>query len=156
MINARFVTRVRAVALVCVLVALVLICKLYYLQVIHGAEYVRRADAQQIELKNPLLNRGTIYFSARDGTLITAATLREVASSSQTEHQRYYPGGALAAQTLGFVAYNNDNEQPLARGGSESYSNFFVELFGGFAGAFPGAGGGQGDSVTPIEPSVEA
>ncbi|OGC86075.1 hypothetical protein A3D70_00915 [Candidatus Adlerbacteria bacterium RIFCSPHIGHO2_02_FULL_54_18] len=168
MINARFVTRVRAVALVCVLVALVLICKLYYLQVIHGAEYVRRADAQQIELKNPLLNRGTIYFSARDGTLITAATLREVASSSQTEHQRYYPGGALAAQTLGFVAYNNDNEQKgrygleryyeqtLARGGSESYSNFFVELFGGFAGAFSGSGGGQGDIVTTIEPSVEA
>ena len=82
MINARFVTRVRAVALVCVLVALVLICKLYYLQVIHGAEYVRRADAQQIELKNPLLNRGTIYFTDKNGTEITAAVIKNNASSN--------------------------------------------------------------------------
>ena len=171
MINTRFVTRVRVVTFFCVLAALVLIGKLYYLQVMHGAEFARRADAQQVELKDPLLNRGIIYLTERQGTLITAATLREVgreaSSSNPAAHQRYYPGGSLAAQVLGFVAYNNDNEQKgrygleryyeqtLARGG-DSYSNFFVELFGGFAGALAGTGGGQGDIITTIEPSVQS
>ncbi|MSR70845.1 penicillin-binding protein 2 [Candidatus Kaiserbacteria bacterium] len=168
MINARFVTRVRVVVLLCILVALALITKLYYLQVMHGAEYVRVADAQQVDLQSPLVQRGTIYFSARDGTLLTAATLQDLSTASSTEHQRYYPGGSLAAHALGFVAYNNDNEQKgrygleryyeqtLARGGGDSYSNFFVELFGGFAGAFSGTGGGQGDLITTIEPSVQS
>jgi len=172
--NARFITRVRVVTFFCLLAALIIIAKLYYLQVMHGAEYARRADAQSVELKNPLLNRGTIYFSGKDGTLITAATLRGVGTSmastsspQATEHQRYYPGGSLAARTLGFVAYNNDNEQKgrygleryydqtLSRSGEDSYANFFVELFGGFAGAW-GAGGQKGDLLTTIEPSVQA
>src|SRR3989338_9862302 len=151
--NARFITRVRVVTFFCLLAALLIIAKLYYLQVMRGEDYARRADAQSVELKNPLLNRGTIYFSGKDGTLITAATLRGVGTSS-VEHQRYYPGGSLAARTLGFVAYNNDNEQKgryglgryyhqtLSRSGEDSYANFFVELFSGFAGAW-GAGGPQ-------------
>src|SRR3989344_7840694 len=110
MMNARFITRVRVVTALCLLFSLVIIGKLYFLQIMHGEEYARRADAQSVELKNPLLNRGTIYFSGKDGTLITAATLRGVGTSS-VEHQRYYPCGSLAARTLGFVAYNNDNEQ---------------------------------------------
>ncbi len=164
MMNARFIARVRVITALCLICALVIIGKLYFLQVIHGDEYARRADAQSVELKNPLLNRGTIYFSGKDGTLLTAATLRDIGTT--TEHQRYYPGGGLAAQTLGFVAYNNDNEQKgrygleryyeqtLARGGADSYSNFFVELFSGFAGA--PTDGGEGDIITTIEPSVQS
>ncbi len=172
MINARFITRVRVVTALCLLVAVVIIGKLYFLQIIHGEEYARRADAQSVELKNPLLNRGTIYFSDKGGNLITAATLSDIGTSHSTssgqatEHQRYYPGGSLAAQTLGFVAYNNDNEQKgrygleryyeqtLARGGADSYSNFFVELFSGFAGATKD--GGRGNVITTIEPSVQS
>ncbi len=161
--NARFVTRVRVITALCILVTLVIIGKLYFLQIIHGEEYARRADAQSVELQNPLLNRGTIYFADKDGTLITAATLSDL--STTTGHQRYYPGGSLAAQTLGFVAYNNDHEQKgrygleryyeqtLARGGSDTYANFFVELFSGFTGTEEG---GQGDIVTTIEPSVQS
>lgn len=172
MMNARFVTRVRVVTFFCMLVAVVIVSKLYYLQVIHGGEYMRRADAQSVKLENPLLNRGTIYFSNKDATLITAATLRTVqdsaaTSSVQGSHQRYYPGGSLAAQVLGFVAYNNDNEQKgrygleryyeqtLARAGTDSYNNFFVELFSGFATAWGSSAGGQGDLVTTIEPAVQ-
>jgi stage V sporulation protein D (sporulation-specific penicillin-binding protein) len=166
MTSSGYVTRVRVVTLVCMLLSLVIVGKLYVLQVIHGQEYARKADAQTVALKNPLLNRGGIYFSGKDGTLITAATLRSVASS--TNHQRYYPGGSLAARTLGFVAYNNDNEQKgrygleryyestLARDGEDAYANFFVELFGGVAGALRGEDGGQGDIITTLEPSVQA
>jgi stage V sporulation protein D (sporulation-specific penicillin-binding protein) len=149
--------------------AVVIVGKLYYLQIIHGEEYVRKADAQSFELKNPLLNRGTIYLSAKDGTLITAASLREVgkSASSSQEHQRYYPGESLAAHLLGFVAYNNDHEQKgrygleryyeqtLARGSEDSYANFFVELFGGFVGE-GGESGGEGDIISTVEPSTQA
>ncbi len=170
MTNARFVTRVRWVTLACLAVSLIIIGKLYVLQILHGDEYQRRADAQTVELKNPLLNRGTIYFTGKDGALITAATLKEIANATTSDdaHQRYYPGKSLAAQTVGFVAYNNDNEQKgrygleryyeqtLARSSSDSYANFFVELFGGFAGAFSNSGGGEGDIITSIEPTVQS
>lgn len=141
--------------------------KLYVLQIVHGDEYARRSDAQSVGLKNPLLNRGAIYFKDKDGTLITAASLRELknASTSALGHQRYYPGDSLAAHVLGFVAYNNDDEQKgrygleryyeetLSRSGTDSYANFFVELFGGFKGALEE--GGEGDIITTIEPSVQ-
>lgn len=141
--------------------------KLYVLQIVHGDEYARRSDAQSVGLKNPLLNRGAIYFKDKNGTLITAASLRELknASTSALGHQRYYPGDSLAAHVLGFVAYNNDDEQKgrygleryyeetLSRSGTDSYANFFVELFGGFKGALEE--GGEGDIITTIEPSVQ-
>lgn len=166
--TARFTTRVRILTLLCMAATLVIIGKLYFLQVVHGDEYARRADAQSVRLKNPLLNRGTIYFTSRDGELITAATLRDVDKTSSTtdDHQRYYPGESLAAQVLGFVAYNNDDEQKgrygleryyestLARGGADSYANFFVELFGGFAGGKQD--GAEGDIITTLEPGVQA
>src|SRR3990167_9147928 len=171
MISTRFVTRVRVVTFFCLLIALVLIGKLYYLQVVHGEEYARRADAQQVELKDPLLNRGIIYLTERQGTLITAATLREVgreaSSSNPAAHQRYYPGGSLAAQVLGFVAYNNDNEQKgrygleryyeetLGRSGESLYTNFFVELFGGVKEVLEGTPQ-KGDLLTTIEPTVQS
>ncbi len=163
--NARFVTRVRVVTAICVVASVVIVGKLYFLQIVHGEEYARRADSQSVELQNPLLNRGNIFLTTHDGQLLAAATLQDVASS--TDHQRYYPGGSLAAQTIGFVAYNNDNEQKgrygleryyeetLARAGTDSYANFFVELFGGFIGG-TGAQAGQGDLITTLEPSVQS
>lgn len=167
--SGRFIARVRILTALCVLVAAILAGKLYYLQVVHGEEYARRADAQTVALKDPLLNRGSIYFMSRESVPITAAALRppsEVSTSSRSANQRYYPGGTLAASTLGFVAYNNDNEQKgrygleryyeqtLARGSEESFTNFFVELFSGFVGAAE-AQKGQGDLITTIEPAVQ-
>src|SRR3989344_4272843 len=105
MMNARFITRVRVVTAMCLLVALVIIGKLYFLQIIHGEEYARRADSQSVELKNPLLNRGTVYFTAKDGTLITAATLKDIASNSG--QQRYYPGGSRSAPAPRVFAFTN-------------------------------------------------
>lgn len=164
-LNARFVGRVRFLAALCCLAAFVIIAKLYWLQIVHGEEYARKSDAQSVELSDPLLNRGKMYFTDKDGHTVLAATLSDVASSS--EHQRYYPGGTLAAHTLGFVAYNNDNtqkgrygleryyEQTLSRAGENLYSNFFVELFGSVTRALEGRPD-KGDIITTIEPTVQA
>lgn len=162
--SSRFVLRVRILTAVLIIMSLVIVAKLYLLQVVHGQEYSRRAEAQQVVTHNPLLNRGSIYFTDKDAQPILAATLREVGTS--TDHQRYYPGGSLAARTLGFVAYNNDDEQKgrygleryyesvLSRSGENLYRNFFVELFGAAQGVLTGKGE-RGDLITFIEPSVQ-
>ncbi len=159
----RYLGRIRVLTAVCVLVVLVIVGRLYYLQVMRGDSYARKADAQFTVSHDPLLDRGTIYFTDKDGVQVTAATLHPVASS--TNHQRYYPGGSLAAQEIGFVAYNNDHiqkgrygleryyDETLSR--TDSYSNFFVQLFGSVKTAIEG-GQGQGDVITTIEPSVQA
>lgn len=162
--SSRFVLRVRILTAVLLVMSLAIVAKLYLLQVVHGHEYARRADAQLVSTRNPLLNRGAIYFTDKDAQPILAATLREVGTT--TDHQRYYPGGSLAARVLGFVAYNNDNEQKgrygleryyesvLGRSGDNLYRNFFVELFGAAQGALSGQGE-RGDLITSIEPSVQ-
>jgi cell division protein FtsI/penicillin-binding protein 2 len=165
MTNARFAKRVRLVTLICVACALVIIGRLYVLQIVHGDMYVARADAQQNPLSGPILDRNAIYFSDKSGEVVAAATMQNVASSS--DRKRFYPGGSLAAQELGFVAYNNDNvqkgrygleryyDETLTRPAEDLYSNFFVELFG----AAKKALGGEtqtGSIVTTIEPSVQA
>lgn len=165
----RFRNRVRVVAGILVLCALIIVGRLYLVQIVHGGEYARKADAQQVVTKDPLLNRGSIYLSAKDGERVVAATLRplEEAGGAAPGHQRYYPGGSLAARTLGFVAYNNDNEQKgrygleryyeqtLARPSDNLYKNFFVELFGGIEDALRGAPA-HGDVITTLEPTVQS
>ena len=168
-INARFVLRVRIIAVALVVVALLCVGRLYLLQIVHGEEYARRADAQQTVLKDPLLNRGKIYFTMSDGAPMLAAALEPVGDSGVDagRNQRYYPGGSLAAQTLGFVAYNNDDtkkgrygleryyEETLGRSGEDLYRNFFVELFSSVSKTISGSPG-QGDLITTLEPTVQA
>ncbi len=163
--NKRFLGRVRVVAVVCALVMLVIIGRLYVLQIMHGQTYAARAEAQSTKPTTALLDRGFIYFTDKKGVQITAATMRENASS--TAKVRFYPGGSLAAQEIGFVAYNNDNVQKgryglerkydsiLERSGDDLYTNFFVELFGGVRSLVQGDAQ-QGDIITTIEPSVQA
>jgi cell division protein FtsI (penicillin-binding protein 3)/stage V sporulation protein D (sporulation-specific penicillin-binding protein) len=162
--KARFVTRVRVTVIFCVLAALVLIGKLYYLQVINGDLYAARADSQLLRPAQTLLLRDSIYLTDKENNLVLAATLGSDATS--TLRQRYYPGGSLAAQEIGFVAYNGDKlegrygleryyEQTLAREQETLYSNFFVELFGA-AKAVLGGESQTGDVVTTLEPTVQA
>jgi len=168
-LNAKFVTRVRITSVLLIAVALVIVGRLWVLQILHGAEYARKADAQTVRLESPLLSRGAIYFSTKDGTPVLAATLRPPSeAASSTLKQRYYPGGSLAAQTIGFVAYNNDDEQKgrygleryydatLARPSENLRTNFFVELFGTVETALSGGEHAVGDVITTIEPNVQA
>lgn len=164
---ARFAGRVRIIAALLVVAALVIVGRLYLVQLVHGEEYARKADAQLGAPQDPLLNRGSIYFTDKNGERLVAAALRPPSESQSGVHQRYYPGGSLAARTLGFVAYNNDDEQKgrygleryyedtLARPADTLYKNFFVELFGGIHDALQGTPA-HGDIVTTIEPTVQA
>lgn len=227
--NARFIARVRIITVLLVLTAIVIVGRLYFLQIMQGKSYAARADAQFMLPSSPLPERDTIYFTDKDGNQITAALLKSGfslavnptkitdpyalyaslsgivplteaefvakatksgtqysvvanhldASLGQTIRQkqlqgvilaedrwRYYPGGSLAAQTLGFVAYNGDIQEgryglesyyqdTLNRSSDDLYANFFVQLFGAAKGLVSGAPQ-SGDIITSIEPSVQA
>ncbi|OGC82893.1 hypothetical protein A3D68_02160 [Candidatus Adlerbacteria bacterium RIFCSPHIGHO2_02_FULL_52_17] len=231
MTKALFVGRVRFVTALFALLSIVIVGRLYLLQVVRADMYTMRADAQFAPPASPLLMRDSIYFTDKNGTLITAATLtqgftlainpakvadaeslyislsqivqelshddfiaratkegslyqmvaeRLDAQTAAAIHElsllgvilsknqwRFYPGGSLAAQELGFVAYNNGNvlegryglerywEQTLARQDSDLYTNFFVQLFGAAQSVFNGTPQ-TGDLLTTIEPSVQA
>lgn len=61
---------------VCFLVFAFVICtKLYFVQIIHGQEYVDRADRQYVLPNTNIFDRGNIFFTNKDGSLLAAASL---------------------------------------------------------------------------------
>ncbi len=68
--------RIDFVLLVWFLVALIIVCKAFYIQVIKHNYYVALADKQYTSTIPVNFDRGTIYFSRYKGTLVPAAQLR--------------------------------------------------------------------------------
>lgn len=56
--------------------ALLIVARLYFLQIVDGEEYRARAQNQH-ESRENLFDRGNIYFTRKDGTLISAAAVSE-------------------------------------------------------------------------------
>ncbi len=223
--------RLRFLAAIILLVALLLITRLYFVQLVHGSDYALRAQRQYLSSSQELYDRGSIYFTRKDGSLISAATLATgftiainpeqitdadgtyaalaskipvdkeafYASLAHTddpyevvEHRvseeagtaiedmklkgvmvererwRTYPAGAEGAQTIGFVAFDNDNslagrfgleryyEDVLERGAIGLFGNFFAELFANLDSVVVDAKSArEGDVITSIDPIVE-
>lgn len=73
--RAQFRSRIRIVLACIVLAACVVIVRLYFIQIVHGAEYAQKADRQFASGGSGLFDRGRIYFTDKDGNTISAATL---------------------------------------------------------------------------------
>lgn len=81
---------------------------------------------------------------------------------------RFYPGGTLAAHSVGFIAFDGDDrvgrygieryyENALSRSNDEVYKNAFTELFANVRDlVFVSAEEQEGDVVTSIEPNVQS
>lgn len=212
-------------------ISLLLIIRLFTIQIIDGSRYQQIAKEQYASSMNSLYTRGSIYFTRKDGIHISAATLKtgyriainpEILSNPRQiyktlnaivpinktnffidtakkhdpyeeiahhvslaqgdkiisihlhgvmvihERWRYYPGNTLAAHTIGFVAYNNDNtisgqygleryyNSTLTQNDNE-YNNFFTRIFSNLGSLFVDpVTEKEGDIVTSIEPVVEA
>ena len=83
------------------------------------------------------------------------------------EKWRSYPGGNMAAHSLGFVGYKGDElagryglerqyNTELSRSRDNPYINFFAEVFSNINKSFFEGGSKEGDIVTSIEPSVQS
>lgn len=67
--------KLRIISLGLFAIALLLITRLYFVQVVNGAEYSLRAERQYISSSQQLYDRGSIFFTRKDGTLLSAAGL---------------------------------------------------------------------------------
>lgn len=231
--RAQFRSRVRLVLAFVILAALGILTRLYFIQIVHGEDYAQKADRQFAAGGSGLFDRGSIFFTRKDGTLISAATLStgflvainpqtlldprrayealsKIASSTLSydaflaaaakknqvyievahrlsneqgralaaraipgvqvlrESWRYYPGGSLAAQSIGIVSYGSGDvligqtgieavyDGTLARAGDALYKNFFAELFSNVGNLLVDAADvREGDLITTIEPEVQ-
>jgi cell division protein FtsI/penicillin-binding protein 2 len=56
-------------------VAIVLLARLFFVQVIHKNLYTEKADKQYVTPSSNIFNRGSIFFSKKDGSLVAGATI---------------------------------------------------------------------------------
>ena len=73
--SASIRTRIVVLSVLCGVVALVFIGRLFKLQVRDSDKYREQADGQYVVPTGSSFNRGSIYFTKRDGQLVTAATV---------------------------------------------------------------------------------
>ncbi|MDO8593398.1 MAG: penicillin-binding protein 2 [bacterium] len=73
--RAQFRSRIRLVLAFLILAALGILLRLYFVQIVHGDDYSLKADRQFSSGGSGLFDRGAIYFTRKDGTFISAATL---------------------------------------------------------------------------------
>lgn len=68
--------RIVLVLLFMIIVALTIETRLYFLQVLNREHYQERADQQYFSPQEKIFDRGSIFFSSKDGFEITAASLK--------------------------------------------------------------------------------
>ncbi len=74
--TTKHILRIRLIFIALFLFALVLIGRLFFLQVVKGNEYAERADDQYIVSSTDVFDRGSIFLSKRNGDLVSVAGLK--------------------------------------------------------------------------------
>jgi len=70
------VFRVRVLTAIILLFALLLVVRLYQVQVAHGDMYRDRAEDQYVHTVEDLYSRGSIYLTTKEGEQVSGATIR--------------------------------------------------------------------------------
>ncbi len=74
--RAKFKIRVRIVFFVLIFLALLIVARLYFLQIVHGNEYTAMAEGQYVSRTGGFYDRGDIFFTNKDGMEIAGATIK--------------------------------------------------------------------------------
>src|SRR4051812_11367782 len=69
-----FVGRSRVILFLVLVFGVVLVTKLFFVQVVHGSTYSLAADHQYATPSSDIYERGSIYFRTKSGQLVSAAT----------------------------------------------------------------------------------
>ncbi|PIR39956.1 MAG: hypothetical protein COV33_02420 [Candidatus Zambryskibacteria bacterium CG10_big_fil_rev_8_21_14_0_10_34_34] len=221
--------RIRFISVIIILVALIMVVRLYFVQIVDGKTFSADAERQNINENTISYDRGNIYFESKDREIIPAAISRsgftvainpkvienpdsiykqlsqflvldeeeflakvskkddpyeeiaehlntETANKVQklniygvtisTDKWRFYPGGSLASNVIGFVGFDGDElagrygleryyEDTLKKDPSKIYNNFFAEFFSNVKGSLGEHSKEEGDIITTIEPSTQ-
>ncbi len=226
------IIRIRVITGVILCIALLLIVRLYYVQLYQHSYYEDKAERQYVHTVRDLYNRGSIFFTTKTAELVSAATIQSgyvlavdpnrvtdadaafaainpilpldrdkfmeratdtgrtyVEINNRVDDEtatkikaleldgvqlyrsqwRYYPGTTMAARTVGFVGYSDDQSEGLVgRYGMERYYdevlsreekrmsvNFFAEIFSNIGAVmFDNEPARTGDIVSTLEPTV--
>ena len=70
------VTRIRVITLLVLCFMLVLIIRLYVIQVLHGEEYRTSAQNQYVHTVQDMFKRGSIYLTTKDNEKVSGATIK--------------------------------------------------------------------------------
>ena len=70
-----FQTRIRIIIGIIILVSIIILVRLFYIQIIHKNLYIQKADKQYVTPSGNVFNRSSIFFSKKDGSLVTAGTI---------------------------------------------------------------------------------
>ncbi len=228
-----FKGRIRFIYFFIILFCLLIIVRLYFLQIVNGTGYSDKADRQYTSISVNTFDRGNIYFQDKLGGLISAADLNTgyvlginpksiegdpedyykkiskiieldtqnfYAKASNkdssygeiarriTENQikkindlklaglivskekwRNYPGNTLAANTIGFVGFDDSGinlvgrygfekyyQDTLTRNGNSLYVNTFAEIFTNIGKTISNSSQNEGDIVSSINPEVQS
>ncbi|MBY0376919.1 penicillin-binding protein 2 [Patescibacteria group bacterium] len=68
-----FPIRTRIISISILLFGLVLITRLFFVQIVHNQTYTEKADKQYATPSSDIFERGTIYFSDKEGALVSGA-----------------------------------------------------------------------------------
>ena len=74
--RARAVIRIRIITACILLLAVILLIRLYQVQIAHGDAYLAQAERQYVHTVRELFQRGSIFFTTRDGEKVSAATIK--------------------------------------------------------------------------------
>ncbi len=69
--------RIRIILALVIVAGLAIIARLYWLQIVENDYYKERANQQYINPQGGLFDRGTIYFTTKDGIRVAAATIEQ-------------------------------------------------------------------------------
>lgn len=68
--------RIRIISIFILIFALLIISRLYFLQIVNWDVYEDKANKQYSSTSKNIFNRGSIFFQNKDGSLVSAATLK--------------------------------------------------------------------------------
>ena len=71
--KSSFLFRTKILLFFVISFSLVLLLKLFYVQVVHSSTYSDKADRQYVTPSDNIFERGTIFFTRKDGQLVSAA-----------------------------------------------------------------------------------
>lgn len=68
--------RIRIITGVVLFLSLILLCRLYQIQIFEHRSYIAKAERQYVHTVKDLYSRGSIYFRTKDGEKVSAATIQ--------------------------------------------------------------------------------
>lgn len=75
--RATAIFRIRFITAVVMTISLLLIARLYQVQIVHSAHYEERAERQYVHTVRDVYKRGSIFFTTKSNELVSAATVKE-------------------------------------------------------------------------------